>query len=153
MEDVSHESQIDWSVGCQRETGSAFVINALIEADRVTHLTKEPQLILNPSESGKGQTIARCPKCQVAIWSNYSSAGPILRFVRVGTLDQPDVLPPDIHIYISTKQPWVILNSNTRQTEEYYEIEKNWPPESLERRKLYLPKVQAYQAEKAASSS
>jgi hypothetical protein len=129
------------------------VINAIIEADRVIHLTTEPELIHSPSESGKGQVIARCPKCKVAIWSNYSSAGPILRFVRVGTLDRPDVVPPNIHIFISTKQPWVILSHNTPQTEEYYEIEKTWPPESLERRKLYLPRVRAYQAEKAASSS
>lgn len=128
------------------------MINAIIEADRVTHLAGEPKVIHNPSESGEGQAIARCPTCQVAIWSNYSGAGPILRFVRVGTLDQPDIVPPDIHIYTSTKQPWVILDPNTPRTEEYYEIEKTWPPESLERRKLYLPRVQAYHAKKAAST-
>src|SRR5258707_6690502 len=38
--------------------------------------------------SGKGQKIARCPKCRIAVWSNYSGAGPSVRFVRVGTLDE-----------------------------------------------------------------
>ena len=119
----------------------------------MTHLTVEPELIPTPSESGQGQMIARCSKCRVAIWSNYSGAGPILRFVRVGTLDQPDHVPPSIHIYTSTKQPWVILNTDVPVCEEYYEIEKTWPLESLERRKLYLPKVQAYKAERQATST
>src|SRR5579859_692773 len=93
---------------CQRETGSAFVLNALIEADRVHLLQGRPEIVLTPTLSGKGQKIARCPSCRIALWSNYAGAGDVLRFVRVGTLDEPDRLPPDIHIYTSTKQPWVV---------------------------------------------
>ena len=94
---------------CQRETGASFALNALIEAERVTLIAGEPEIVDTPSASGKGQKIARFPKCRIAVWSNYSGAGPVLRFIRVGTLDEPDYLPPDIHIYISSKQPWVIL--------------------------------------------
>ena len=90
---------------CQRETGASFALNALIEADRVTQLGAEPEVVNTPSESGKGQKIARCPKCRIAVWSNYAGAGPSLRFVRVGTLDEPDHLPPDIHIFTASKQP------------------------------------------------
>ena len=101
-------------------------------------------MILTPSNSGRGQTIARCPKCHVAIWSNYAGAGPILRFIRVGTLDQPDLLPPDVHIYTASKQPWVALPHNVLVFDEYYEREKGWPAQSLERWKKIEPKVQAY---------
>src|SRR5215469_5117398 len=75
---------------CQRETGTAFALNAVIEAERVVHLHSEPELIDTPSQSGRGQKIARCPVCRIAVWSNYPGAGPILRFVRVGTLDNAD---------------------------------------------------------------
>jgi len=94
---------------CQRETGASFALNALIEADRVTLISGEPEIVDTPSASGKGQKIARCPQCRIALWSNYAGAGSAIRFIRVGTLDEPDHLPPDIHIYTSSKQPWVIL--------------------------------------------
>ena len=125
---------------CQRETGTAFALNAMIEADRVTVLGVEPELIDTPSASGKGQKIARCPKCHVAVWSNYSGAGPAVRFVRVGTLDEPDHLPPDIHIFTSTKQPWVVLPPGMPAVAEYYDSKQYWPEASLARRKALFAK-------------
>jgi hypothetical protein len=121
---------------CQRETGSAFALNAVYEAERVLHLAGEPEIIATPSESGKGQRIARCPNCKVAVWSNYSGSGPLARFVRVGTLDNPDLCPPDIHIFTASKQSWVVLPPNARVVAEYYELSDVWPEESLERRRL-----------------
>jgi hypothetical protein len=118
---------------CQRETGSAFVLNAMIEADRVELLQGEVEIVPTPSESGKGQKITRCPKCHVALWSNYSGGGDAVRFVRVGTLDEPDQFPPDIHIYTMSKQPWVILPAGVPAVPEFYELDKQWPKESLER--------------------
>lgn len=118
---------------CQRETGSAFVINAMIEADRVDLLAGEPEMVLTPSESGKGQKIWRCPKCRIAVWSNYPGAGDAVRFVRVGTLDNPDALPPDIHIFTMSKQPWVVLPEGATAVSEFYDVPKTWPAESLAR--------------------
>jgi len=123
---------------CQRETGSAFAINAMIEAERVVVLGGEPEVVHTPSKSGKGQKIVRCPRCRVALWSNYAGAGDRVRFVRVGTLDEPDRLPPDIHIFTSSKQPWVVLSAKTPAVEEYYERGDYWPKESLERRRALL---------------
>ncbi len=118
---------------CQRETGSAFVLNALIETERV-EVTGATDEIVTPSNSGKGQKIHRCPTCKVALWSHYAGAGPKLRFIRVGTLDTPDVLPPDVHIYTTSKQPWVILPPGARVFAEYYNSKEVWPAASLERR-------------------
>jgi hypothetical protein len=117
---------------CQRETGASFALNALIEADRVQLLSGEVDVVDTPSASGKGQKISRCPKCRIAVWSNYG--GGLVRFVRVGTLDEPDRLPPDIHIYTSSKQPWVVLPEATSAVAEYYRASEYWPAESLERR-------------------
>jgi len=123
---------------CQRETGSAFVINAMIEADRVELLAGAPVVVDTPSNSGKGQKITRCPACQIALWSNYAGAGDALRFVRVGTLEEPDRLPPDIHIFTQSKQPWVVLPPGTPAVPEYYDRTRHWPAASLERRTALL---------------
>jgi hypothetical protein len=128
---------------CQRETGSAFVINALIEADRVTLLQGAPEVVDTPSNSGQGQRISRCPNCRVAVWSSYAGAGDALRFLRVGTLDDPDSFSPDIHIFTSTKQPWVVLPQGTPAVPEYYKSAEHWPKDSLERRAALFAKVQA----------
>lgn len=128
---------------CQRETGSAFVINAMIEAERVESLGAPPLLVHTPSASGQGQRIARCPQCWVALWSHYAGAGPAVSFVRVGTLDEPDRLPPDIHIFTATKQRWVVLPPGTPAVAEYYEREQCWPAESLERRRRLRARQEA----------
>lgn len=120
---------------CQRESGSAFALNAMIESDRVTGLAQPPERVETPSASGRGQIIARCPNCKVAVWSHYSGAGTLIKFVRVGTLDDPDRLPPDIHIYTSSRQPWVILPEGVPTVAEYYDRRAYWPPESLARLK------------------
>jgi hypothetical protein len=119
---------------CQRETGASFALNAMIEADRIELLQGSPELIDTPSNSGKGQKIYRCPVCRVALWSNYAGSGDAVRFVRVGTLDDPDALAPDIHIFTSSKQPWVVLPEGIPAVPEYYDRKIYWSAESQERR-------------------
>ena len=123
---------------CQRETGSAFVLNAMIEADRVELLAGTPEIVATPSQSGKGQRIARCPTCGIALWSTYGGAGELIRFVRVGTLDDPDAVPPDIHIFTMSRQPWVVLPAGVPAVAEYYDRKAFWPADSLERRQALL---------------
>jgi hypothetical protein len=135
---------------CQRESGAAFALNAMIEAEQVMHLAAEPELVATPSASGKGQNIARCPSCRVALWSNYAGAGPVIRFVRVGTLDEPDHLPPDIHIFTSTKQPWVQLPAGIPAVPEYYDRHLHWPAASQERWGLLKPRIDAHRAAQRA---
>lgn len=137
---IVHACHCRW---CQRETGTTFALNALYEADRVTHLAGEPEIVDTPSQSGKGQCIARCPSCRVSVWSNYPQAGPAVRFVRVGTLDEPDRLSPDIHIFTSSKQPWFTLPPGAKAVAEFYDLESTWPTESLERRRIMREKAKA----------
>jgi hypothetical protein len=121
---------------CQRETGASFALNALIEADRVRLLAGEVDRVDTPSASGRGQRIARCPRCRVAVWSHYAYAGigDAVAFVRVGTLDAPDAFPPDVHIFTASKQPWVVLPPGAPAVAEFYRASDLWPPASLERR-------------------
>jgi hypothetical protein len=123
---------------CQRETGSAFVINALIEQALVEVLSGEVEIIDTPSASGKGQKIHRCPVCKIAVWSNYAGSGEAIRFLRAGTLDDPRRVAPDIHIFTSSKQPWVILPPGAPAVPEFYRFKDHWPPESIERYKALL---------------
>jgi hypothetical protein len=127
---IVHACHCSW---CQRETGTAHALNALYEAERVELIAGHPELIHTPTASGRGQVIARCPECHVAIWSNYPQAGPAVRFVRVGTLDTPGACPPDIHIYTLTKLPWVVLPVGAKAVPEFYDAAAVWPAESRER--------------------
>ena len=119
-----------------------FALNALIEADRVELLQGEVEVIDTPSNSGKGQRISRCPRCHVAVWSTYAGSGDAIRFVRIGTLDEPDHFPPDIHIFTASKQPWVVLPSNVPAVPVYYKASERWPKESLERRAVVRARSQ-----------
>jgi hypothetical protein len=124
---------------CQRETGASFALNALIESERVEDLGGEVELVDTPSASGQGQLIARCPKCRLALWSHYGGFT-YARFMRVGTLDNPDAMPPDIHIFTASKQPWVVLPPGTPAVAEYYDFRQYWPAESIERRRIVREK-------------
>ena len=118
-------------LNCQRQTGSAFAINVLIEADRVELLAGEPEPVPVPRSGGKKQRIFRCPTCRVAVFSTYTRA--TIRFVRAGTLDDPSYVEPDVHIYMRSKVPWVELPESVPAFPAYYDTEKLWPAASLER--------------------
>lgn len=118
-------------LNCQRQTGSAFVINLLIETDHVELLSGEPQRVAVPRSGTKKQPIWRCPTCQVAVYSQYTS--PRVRFLRGGTLDDPSTVEPDVHIYTRSKVPWVVLPEGTPAFRTYYDTERLWPAASLER--------------------
>ena len=123
---------------CQRESGAAFALNAMIESDRVELLGGEPEIVALPTNSGRGQKVCRCPTCRIALWSNYGGAGDKFRFVRVGTLDEPDQLKPDIHIFTASKQPWVVLPPGIPSVPGYYDRNDHWPEASLKRRLAQL---------------
>lgn len=117
-------------LNCQRQTGSAFVVNVMIEADRVELIAGDPVPVPVPRGSKK-QKIWRCPTCQLALWSQYTS--PRIRFVRAGTLDEPASVTPDVHIYTRSKLPWVTLPESVPAFRAYYDPQKLWPAASLER--------------------
>jgi hypothetical protein len=114
-----------------------LVLNALIETNRVTVLSGAPNPVAVPTDSGRPHRIFRCPDCQTAVWSEYGGLSQ-LRFVRVGTLDEPASLPPDIHIYTRSKLPWVSLPAGIPAVDAYYDSRQLWPAASLERRRAIL---------------
>jgi hypothetical protein len=118
-------------LNCQRQTGSAFVINLLIEANRVELLAGTPQAVDVPRDDGSSQQVFRCPTCQVAVFSNYGR--PEVRFVRGGTLDDPTGVAPDVHIYTRSKVDWVTLPESVPAFEAYYDSKALWPAASLQR--------------------
>jgi hypothetical protein len=118
-------------LNCQRQTGSAFVINVLIEADRVELLTGDPEPVDVPRDDGNTQRIFRCPTCQVAVFSEYGR--PEVRFVRAGTLDVPSAVTPDVHIYTRSKVPWIALPDSVPAFDVYYDSKILWPEASLAR--------------------
>lgn len=118
---------------CQKRTGSAFVLNTIIETSNIECLAGTAVASRVPTSSGRPHDIFRCPDCEVALWSDYGARG-WLRFVRVGTLDDPKAVPPDIHIFARSRLPWVVLPEGALVADEYYDMEALWPRESWQRR-------------------
>lgn len=127
---ITHACHCTWR---QRETGAAFAINAVIETSKVDLLSGRPMEVMTPSLSGRGQVIVRCPTCCVAIWSHYPTAGKRAAFVRVGALDQPHDVRPDVHIFTSTKRPWVVLPEGAQAFAEFYNPADVWSGNMLAR--------------------
>ncbi|MEZ5594023.1 MAG: GFA family protein [Gammaproteobacteria bacterium] len=134
---IVHCCHCSW---CQRESGSAFAVNGLIEATEVKLLKGKTEVIETPSNSGGGQRITQCSICHIALWSNYSVAKDAVHFVRIGTLDNPQTFPPDIHIFTSTKQPWVNLARERSVVDEYYKRSDYWSEQNIVRYKTALGK-------------
>lgn len=133
---IVHACHCSW---CQRETGSAFVINIWIET-RFVEVTGQPAAVHLASESGSGQVVYRCTECQVAVFSEYN-VGAQFRFVRGGTLDEPGRITPDVHIYTATKLPWVLLDEGIPTFEGYYRRSEVWRPEAYARFKAARAQV------------
>ena len=129
---IVHACHCSW---CQRQTGAPHVINAIYESKHIELTHGEVEELITASPSGKCQTIVRCPFCRNALWSFYLINGfaDKLPFLRVGTLDNPDLMPPDIHIFTSSKMPWYVIPEGHRAVEEYYDEDTTWRPDSIAR--------------------
>ena len=127
---------------CQKQTGGAFAINGFIERSCIELLegSIDPARVTMKTESGRPHDIYRCPECQTALWSDYGRRG-VMVFVRIVTLDQAGELEPDVHIFTRSKLPWVVLPPGARSFEVYYDMQKEWPAESLARRRALLGDV------------
>jgi hypothetical protein len=138
---IVHCCHCSW---CQRESGSGFVLNALIESHRVLLLQGSVEEVDTPSASGAGQKIVRCTRCRTALWSHYAFAGigEQVKFVRVGTLEMPSQLPPDVHIFTDSKLPWLTLPESAPVFFEYYRKKDVWPENSLRRLQALLQNQQ-----------
>ena len=120
---------------CQRQTGSAFVLNALIEADRVSNSCPAIwKTVTLPTDSGREHESLSLRVLQDRGVERYGGVDK-LRFVRIGTLDEPAALTPDVHIYVRSKLPWITLPEGVPAFDGYYDSKKLWPPASLERRR------------------
>lgn len=142
---VVHACHCRW---CQRQTGGPHVVNALFEAELIELSAGEVELVMTPSPSGNGQLIARCPSCKIAVWSNYDFGGmkEHIRFLRVGTLDNPDLMPPDVHIYTSTKLPWYVIPPGDYAVPEFYEPATTWSKKSQKRYRAWKSTLQLPQS-------
>ncbi|MEQ9463841.1 MAG: GFA family protein [Haliea sp.] len=138
---IVHCCHCSW---CQRETGSAFAVNALLQRSRIGVHGDEPETILNPSESGRGQRIHRCAQCRTALWSHYAygGIGEQLAFLRVGTLDDPRIMPPSVHIFTASKRPWFQLPEGVPAFPGYYRAHEVWSEEALATRHLLVAESQ-----------
>jgi hypothetical protein len=110
-------------------------MNALVEKTQVEILSGTIAEYLFPDTY---HTAFFCPECVTYVWSEYKSgAFDDCWFIRVGTLDQPDRLPPDVHIFTESKQPWVEIPKRTPNFDRFYPIKETWQESSMIRMEPY----------------
>lgn len=127
---VVHACHCTW---CQRESGSAFALNGMIETRHIALIQGTPVARELPTASGKGQRVMACPGCGVALWASYHGTGPAFSYVKMGTLDDTSDLRPDAHIFTSTKQPWLELSGEVPVFEAFYRRSEVWRPDAYAR--------------------
>jgi len=118
---------------CQRVTGGAFAINVWIERTFVERLRGNPKSFMLEGGSGKDHEVYFCEQCGTYLWSRYQIAPGDALFVRAGTLDEPESVKPDVHIFTRSKLPWLDIPKDVPAFKTIYDIEKVWSAESKER--------------------
>lgn len=119
---------------CQRMSGSAFAVNAMIEADRVVSIGPvAPDIVHTPSALPDGQRVHRCPRCMVALWSNHALLGPAIALVNAGTLDHAERCVPDVHCFTATKHPWITIPADAPSFPADYDSDQIWSSEAKTR--------------------
>jgi len=118
---------------CQQQTGSTSVVNAFWESDRVELLLGTLHEFAVPGGSGAPHTIARCEECGTALFSYYGRLGRLMTAIRVGSLDNPASVKPNVTIFTEEAMPWVCFSEEIPRFPKYYDAREVLPPESLER--------------------
>ena len=118
---------------CQKQTGSAFVLNMWIEKNCVDADYNLPKSLMLRAGSGKPHEVFYCGNCATRLWSKYHAAPGDTLLVRVGTLDHPEQVKPDVHIFTRSKMPWLQLPPEVPAFNAFYKIPEVWPAASQER--------------------
>jgi hypothetical protein len=118
---------------CQRVSGSAFAINIWIEAKHVNLTQGELSSKILAAGDGSDHEVFFCSGCGTYLWSNYHRAPGENLFVRAGTLENPEEVEPDVHIFVRSKVPWLELPADAVSFDAYYDMKTVWPSDSLDR--------------------
>lgn len=119
---------------CQRDSSSAFSLHALIEEEQLRLLQGRPQAVERSMLSGHARRVHVCPQCQVVLWSDGDAPGESVVHLRVGTLDDPDRLVPDLHVHVAERLRWLALPRGTPSVPQSYDAPDYWSAGSLRRR-------------------
>ena len=121
---------------CKIITGSSYVINTSVLDNT---LIIEGEVASTELKAGSGATSKAyfCTKCGTYIYTDYASAVGRLT-VRTKTLNNSENFPPQVHIFIKDKDPWLKLTEDAICFEKMYDPKKTWPEESLKRYSEYL---------------
>jgi len=93
-----------------------------------------PKSIILKGGTGKDHEAFFCETCGTYVWSRYQVApGGEALFVRAGTLDTPDAVTPDVHLFTRSKLPWIKLPENALAFETGYKVADVWPADKKER--------------------
>ena len=117
--EITQAPRLVYSCHCtdsQKMTSSAFSMGLVVAEEAFRLTAGEPRLVQRAADSGRMTTRLTCPNCGSWITGTPRMGG-ALRTVRAGTLDDTSSLRATVHLWIRSKQPWVILPDGDRRFE------------------------------------
>jgi GNAT superfamily N-acetyltransferase len=111
---------------CQARSGSAFSLSGIIAARSMCLRGMNPDAVqLSPRT-----TLFQCERCHTPLYMS-STAFPATHVLKIGGLGS--AFPPQAHIWVKRKQPWVKLPQDVPAFAEGYSRDEVWSAESLRR--------------------
>lgn len=109
---------------CQSRTGSAFSEHMLVGEGDI-HIEGETDIGRFTQPSGALSRIIGCPVCKTRIYA-ANDERPGMASLRCGTLDRSAEIVPAAHIWVRSKQPWIVVPEGATVMEEQPRSNEEW---------------------------
>jgi len=100
---------------CRRSTGSVYGTNVFVDEDKV-HITGEVSLYVHTADSGNEMTKRFCPNCGTLLFGNSSGRQNSVS-IRAGTIDQFDLIKPQMNVFVAKKIESTPINDSLPRSE------------------------------------
>jgi len=100
---------------CRRSTGSVYGTNVFVDEDKV-EITGEVSLYVHTADSGNEMTKRFCPNCGTLLFGNSSGRQNSVS-IRAGTIDQFDLIKPQMNVFVAKKIETTPINDSLPRSE------------------------------------
>jgi hypothetical protein len=122
---ISYEAEIDpekilvcHCTDCQTMSGSAFRSIAFTREGTFKVLSGELKIYVKTAESGSKRPQSFCPQCGTPIYATSDDAEPKTYGLRIGTIQQREMLAPKFQVWTRSEQSWVGGLDSVRKVEK-----------------------------------
>jgi hypothetical protein len=115
---------------CKQQSGSAFGLSIPVKWSRVT-VDGDVATSEGRAFSGKPKLRCFCPKCGNRMWHRSAPDSEWIT-LKAGTLDCAANIEPRGHLWVSKKQPWVVLDPDVPAFDTQPDDVHRWRTEEIQ---------------------